>query len=98
MKRQIRLGVFETNSSSTHTLTICSEKDFDLWVEGVYVLDTWADQLVDRANVNWEDADEWDYQSYNEWCEDGYLEIYTKKFTTPSGDRVVVFGKYGYDG
>lgn len=28
---QVRQGVFETNSSSTHTLTICSKDDFDKW-------------------------------------------------------------------
>jgi hypothetical protein len=28
---QVRQGVFETNSSSTHTLTICSKNDFDKW-------------------------------------------------------------------
>ena len=28
MKRQIRRGVFETNSSSTHSLTMCSEEEF----------------------------------------------------------------------
>ena len=26
---QVRQGVFETNSSSTHTLTICSKDDYD---------------------------------------------------------------------
>ena len=39
---QIREGVFETNSSSTHTITICSENTFKKWVEGsdiVYVGD-----------------------------------------------------------
>ena len=29
MKRQIRRGVYETNSSSTHSLTMCSEEDFE---------------------------------------------------------------------
>lgn len=29
MKRVIRSGVFETNSSSTHTLTLISKKDYD---------------------------------------------------------------------
>lgn len=28
---QVRQGVFETNSSSTHTLTICSKDDYDSW-------------------------------------------------------------------
>lgn len=37
---QVRQGVFETNSSSTHTLTICSKDDFDKWEHGeVFWLD-----------------------------------------------------------
>lgn len=37
---QVRQGVFETNSSSTHTLTICSKDDFDKWKHGeVFWLD-----------------------------------------------------------
>ena len=42
---QIREGVFETNSSSTHTITICSEKTFDEWTKEdsdiVYVGDSY---------------------------------------------------------
>lgn len=34
MKRQIRRGVFETNSSSTHSLTMCSEEEFEQWKNG----------------------------------------------------------------
>lgn len=29
---------------------------------------------------------------------DSYLESYCGKFTTKSGDKVVAFGRYGYDG
>ena len=37
---QVRQGVFETNSSPTHTLTICSKDDFDKWKHGeVFWLD-----------------------------------------------------------
>lgn len=44
MKRQIRFGVFETNSSSTHSLQICSKEDFDSWKMGkLYFLDGWRD-------------------------------------------------------
>ena len=32
--KQLRRGVFETNSSSTHSITICSGDEFDLWREG----------------------------------------------------------------
>ena len=31
---QIRQGVFETNSSSVHTMTICSKEDYNKWVAG----------------------------------------------------------------
>jgi hypothetical protein len=31
MKRQVRRGVFETNSSSTHSLTMMMKSDYDRW-------------------------------------------------------------------
>lgn len=31
MKRQIRRGTFETNSSSVHSLTMCMKSDYDGW-------------------------------------------------------------------
>ena len=39
MKKTIRFGVFETNSSSTHTLTICTQKEFDDWKDGKLALE-----------------------------------------------------------
>lgn len=38
MKKQIRNGVFETNSSSVHSLTMCSESDYDRWIAGELLL------------------------------------------------------------
>jgi len=34
MLRVIRKGVFETNSSSTHSITMCSKEDYDKWERG----------------------------------------------------------------
>lgn len=34
MKRQIRRGVFETNSSSVHSLTMCSAEEYKKWEDG----------------------------------------------------------------
>ena len=31
MKKQIRRGTFETNSSSCHSITMCMESDYDRW-------------------------------------------------------------------
>lgn len=39
----IRRGVFETNSSSTHSITMCSRKDYDRWFKGEVFLDWHAD-------------------------------------------------------
>lgn len=33
-KTAIRAGVFETNSSSTHCITVCMEEDYKNWTEG----------------------------------------------------------------
>lgn len=44
---QVRQGVFETNSSSTHTLNICTQEEFDAWTakdsDICFVGDAWGD-------------------------------------------------------
>lgn len=37
--RVIRKGVFETNSSSTHSITMCSQDEYDRWKKGEVLLD-----------------------------------------------------------
>ena len=34
MKRQIRRGIFETNSSSVHSLTMCTREEYKKWENG----------------------------------------------------------------
>ena len=46
MKKAIRYGVFETNSSSVHSLTMCSEEDFNKWKSGEYLFDTYEKKFV----------------------------------------------------
>lgn len=43
MKRQIRRGVFETNSSSVHSITMCLKKDYDRWKKEELFLFTGSD-------------------------------------------------------
>ena len=39
---QIRRNVFETNSSSTHSITMCSKDDYDRWYRGeAYLNEGW---------------------------------------------------------
>lgn len=71
MKRQIRLGVFETNSSSTHTLTICSKSDFEKWKRGELLLDEYSDEFIDTQKVS-----EKDLESYYDSIKKPYYKNY----------------------
>lgn len=44
MKRKIRKGVFETNSSSTHSLTMCSEEEFEAWKRGEVLFQEYGEE------------------------------------------------------
>jgi hypothetical protein len=91
--KQVRMSVFETNSSSTHSLTIVTAEEFNKWKEGkvafagnklvpVGTTDKWGDEAV----------------TFDQWGEEDTLETFAQSFTTPSGDEMVAFGKYGYNG
>lgn len=152
---QIRQGVFETNSSSTHSLCITTENDYKKWCNGtneyyfvdseydnefskcfpdgvghgIYSKDVVQDALDKYAKVheenhkndNWHrhidthvleysddddimyerrDARMYDLGIYtsDDWYEyTDALEDYYASFTTPSGDKMVAFGAYGYN-
>ena len=42
--------------------------------------------------------DRYRYNTYDDFFEDEYLETFEDEYTTKSGEVVIVFGKYGYDG
>lgn len=94
MKRVIRRGVFETNSSSTHSITMVSKEEYDKWKNGELLYDNWHDKLVEKTEENCEDED---FKAYDEYFENEYLETFEDKYTTKSGDVIVAFGKYGTD-
>lgn len=98
-KRQIRYGVFETNSSMTHALTICTEEEYNKWRKGELIYDDWDNKLVEVPADYDEDEDEdWQYQTYGAYQDSHeYCEDFKKNFTTPSGDNMVAFGYYGHD-
>lgn len=124
MKRQIRRGVFETNSSSTHSLTMMMKSDYDRWrKEDLYLYDGsgWGwefnkpiykhlytrDEAVEfiknnkyyKGEVEIDDEILSDAEFISWGNNDGdYLEDFYQEFTTPSGEVVVAFGEYGYDG
>ena len=98
MKRQIRRGVFETNSSSCHSLTMCTQSDYDRWKYGELIYDYWDGKLIsiDELDDDYEEGRYYTYDRFNDY-ECFNFETYEHDFTTESGDTVVAFGYYGHD-
>lgn len=119
----VRRGVFETNSSSTHSLTMCSESDYDKWKKGDLLFDDWNGELITKeeykkiyeeekrkylekySNETEEDFEDYyndDKQYYNFdefWNKYDYdYETFLDNYITPSGEKIIAFGYYGYDG
>ena len=54
--KTIRIGTFETNSSSTHSITMCMESDYEKWKNGEMYWHRWNDELVSKEEVEKEMA------------------------------------------
>ena len=100
--KQIRRNVFETNSSSAHSITMCMKSEFDKWVAGELVWDRWGDELIPitpeiKASMEDDEREYLTYEQFNDWDYIDY-EKFETNYTTPSGEHVISFGYYGYDG
>lgn len=69
--KQIRKGIFETNSSSTHTLTIMSKSEYDEWNEKLQSGDYYVD---------------YDYELHSKKELEKEFEEYKKKWNKESAD------------
>ena len=139
--RQVRRMTFETNSSSTHSITICSQETYDKWCDGKVLFGDWNQDFIEAEELtpydyecdkaksesskgkyykNWKQLsaeDQKDYtteyvlrnkkeKDYDEYLtRDEWLirhnidtETFSEYYTTKSGDKIVAFGYYGYDG
>jgi hypothetical protein len=94
--RQIRHGVFETNSSSTHSLTICSDEEYKKFESGELVCSAWSDELLPPDTFD-DNNDYYTFEKFFNGCYDD-LETFNETYTTKGGEVIHVFGKYGYDG
>lgn len=80
--KAIRRGVFETNSSSTHSITMCSKEDFDAWKKGKMLLDECDGKFITKeealANLkeNDEDLDMADRDAVEEAMQDAGYRTY----------------------
>ena len=48
---KVRQSVFETNSSSTHTITMCTEDQFTKWQKNEIFWDNDAEELIDETEM-----------------------------------------------
>lgn len=89
MKRQIRCGVFETNSSSTHSLTMCSEEEFEAWKRGEVLFQAYGKEnfiSVTKLSEHDKKMAQEDYEEnkddfqkdWNDLSEDAKQKYYTK--------------------
>lgn len=91
MKINIRNNVFETNSSSSHSLCVCTKEEYEKFKKGDLVLDIYESELIPRPE---------DFEKYNvfEKIEEepryigcNYAPDAKLNFTTSSGDEMVAF-------
>lgn len=100
MKEVIRRGIFETNSSSVHSLTMCSDDEYSKWRNGEAYYDRWKRKLVDKSEEiereREEDGRYTQYLTYDEFYDWDYIEYetFSERYTTPNGETVVAFGYY----
>lgn len=115
--RTIRTGVFETNSSSTHSVTIFTAEEYANFTEDTYI-DIWGfsatrkmftkEELISEYLEQYPD-EAFDEDYFNEWLrdsgycneetffEDEYLEVDSHRYTSESGDEIVIVCKYGFN-
>lgn len=84
-----RIGVFETNSSSVHSMTIVSAEDYHKWENGELFYDTWNERLVDKEYAKSQDKffpyDNFQHDCWGDYItlDDGEQKYVEKQFITP---------------
>lgn len=96
--KTIRYGTFETNSSSTHSLIICTDEEYKKWMDDEMVLDRYADAIVSMPSEEQLEEDDWEYVKYSDYYDKIDMETFHEEYTTKHGDKIHIFGWYGYDG
>lgn len=90
MVKQIRIGTFETNSSSTHSLVVCTDEELEKWKAGELLYD-----YMNSAVVSAPEEDRYKYETFEEFKK--YLEVDYHTYVTKNGEKLNIICKYGYD-
>lgn len=93
--RTIRIGVFETNSSSVHSLTMCSQEDYDKFLAGE--LYRYKDELVSEEKIKEKFEEQkdkrWGTQDYEKFKEEAIEE---RTFATSDNFCHEEYEKFSY--
>lgn len=99
-RTQIRFNVFETNSSSVHSLVLCTKQDYDRWVSGEVVVDFHSRNPIIPVDIEEYEDDKYqddNFTTYKQWLRmEG--ETFMRTIKTSAGEEIVAFGYYGYSG
>ena len=76
MKIQIRQGVFETNSSSEHSISVVRESDWNGWTSGKLVArENGSTKCEDCWGNFWSDLDKWEFTEPSQQTSEENLKI-----------------------
>lgn len=90
--RQVRRMTFETNSSSTHSLTICPQETYNKWLAGKALFSDWKEDFIEvgeltprdyeEAGIKYEASKHKYYKSWNELSAEEKKEYTTEYVLT----------------
>lgn len=108
---KIRKGVFETNSSSVHSMTMCSDDEYKKLLSGELLVGKYSGGVFTREEAlksHWnynpdkkyteEQIDRLvaeEYAKFEDYGDDSYFEYFEDSYTLPDGQEVYAFGLYG---
>lgn len=78
MKETIRRGLFETNSSSTHSIVMCSSDEYNKWRNEDVYYDRWNEKFVEENDsiLKARECESYD-QAYGLYISDKDNEFYS---------------------
>lgn len=107
----VRRGVFETNSSSVHSIVICTETEYKEWQAGLLTFNPYTEEFnhSDQPDVDElrKDAakvydDEHTHEFYRSWDEltdeakENFIQSYIRRKTPHDSDTKMTYDYYRY--
>lgn len=112
--KTIRKGVFETNSSSTHSICICTDEELEAWKNNEIFWDDYNSEFISKKDLL-RDTTRTEGETDEDLLEellrnprgfdvetfDSYGEDYETfmyDYLTPKGEHINIYCYYGYNG